>query len=225
MQDELRKLTEQFVQAANVSAPATSAGPELQNYFKAAFMEPNVKRGIQAGGALSGQRAQEADAADEMARKAKIDDLQNQADPSKYTKVRKTDGGFQFLDPTGKEIDINTFAQRTGQRRADILKDSENPVDQEYISDWNNMNDLAQAFYNNDTATIQAYQAANPNLANRKPAELMSELIRKYPHIYGRGGSGGQAYQQTLKNRGMNVFSPGGVSGGGISTGSGWSPS
>ena len=223
--DDLKKLTQQFVQAANVSAPATSAGPELQNYFKAAFMEPNIKQGINAGAGLSGQRAKEADAADEMARKAKIAELQDQADPSKYQKVRKTDGGFQFLDPTGKEIDINTFAQRTGQRRAEILKDSENPIDQEYINDWNNMNELAQAFYNNDTATIQAYQSANPGLANRKPADLMSELIRKYPHIYGRGGAGPEAYQQTLKNRGMQIFSPTGISTGGAASTGGWSPS
>lgn len=223
--DDLKKLTKQFVDAAaSVQAPTTSI-PELAAYSRAAFLDPLTKRGVQAGGALSGQKAKEADEADEMARKAKIAELQDQADPSKYQKVRKTDGGFQFLDPTGKEIDINTFAQRTGQRRVDILKDSENPVDQEYISDWQNMNELAQAFYNNDTATIQAYQAANPNLANRKPADLMSELIRKYPHIYGRGGSGGQAYQQTLKNRGMSIFSPGGAAGGGISTGGGWSPS
>lgn len=223
--DELKKLTQQFVQAANVSAPTTSI-PELANYFKSAFMAPNIKRGVGAGAALSGQRAQEADAADEMARKKKIQELADQADPTKYEKVRKTDGGFQFLDPTGKEIDINTFAQRTGQRRVDILEDSENPVDQEYINDWQNMNELAQAFYNNDTATIQAYQSANPELANRKPADLMSELIRKYPHIYGRGGSGADAYQQTLKNRGMNIFSPVGAGGtsGGVSTG-GWSPS
>lgn len=223
--DDLKKLTQQFVQAANVSAPSTSAGPELQNFFKAAFMDPNTKRGIQAGGALSGQRAKEADEADEMARKKKIAELSDQADPSKYQKVRKTDGGFQFLDPSGKEIDVNTYAQRTGQRRAEVLKDSENPIDQEYINDYNNMNDLAQAFYNNDTATIQAYQAANPGLKNRTPQDLMSELIRKYPHIYGRGGTGAQGYQQTLKNRNMQIFNPGVASGGTISSGGGWSPS
>jgi phage tail protein X len=222
--DDLKKLTQQFVQAANVQAPASSV-PELQNFFKSAFMEGNVKRGLQAGGALSGQRAKEADEADEMARKKQIAALQDQADPSKYQKVRKTDGGFQFLDPNGKEIDINTYAQRTGQRRAEVLSDSENPIDQEYINDYNNMNELAQAFYNNDTATIQAYQQANPGLANRKPADLMSELIRKYPHIYGRGGSGAQGYQQTLKNRSMQIFSPGALGGGAASTGGGWSPS
>lgn len=220
--DDLKKLTQQFVQAAQVNTPTTSV-PEFGNYFKAAFMEPNIKRGINAGAGLSGQRAKEADAADEMARKKKIQELSDQADPSKYQKVRKTDGGFQFLDPGGKEIDINTFAQRTGQRRADVLKDSENPIDQEYISDWSNMNELAQAFYNNDTATIQAYQQANPGLANRKPADLMSELIRKYPHIYGRGGSGGEAYQKTLKNRNMQIFAPGALGGGGAA--GGWSPS
>jgi hypothetical protein len=221
--DDLKKLTQQFVQAANVGVPTTSV-PEYADYFKAAFMEPEVKQGIQAGGALSGQRAKEADEADEMARKAKIQELADQADPSKYQKVRKADGGFQFLDPKGTEIDINTFAQRTGQRRADILKDSENPIDQEYINDWSNMNDLAQAFYNNDTATIQAFQQANPGLAGRTPADFMSELIRKYPHIYGRGGNGADAYQQTLKNRGMQIFAPGTMGGGAALTG-GWSPS
>lgn len=223
--DELKKLSKQFVDAASVVKAPTNVAPELANFARASFIDPLIKKGIGASGTLAGVRGNEADAQDEMDRKAKLQSLQDQADPNKYQKVRKTDGGFQFLDPSGKEIDINTFAQRTGQRRADILKDSENPVDQEYINDWNNMNELAQAFYNNDTATIQAYQQANPGLANRKPADLMSELIRKYPHIYGKGGTGGQAYQQTLNNRNMNIFAPGSLGGAGGSTGGGWAPS
>lgn len=217
--DELKKLTQGFVDAAKVDVPATSI-PELAGYFKSSFMDPIVKQGKAAGGALSGQRAQEADAADEMARKKKIQELSDQADATKYKAVRKADGGFSFYDPSGKEIDINTYAQRTGQRRIDILKDSENPIDQEYMNDYMNMNDLAQAFYNNDTATIRSYQEANPGLKGRTVKDLMSELIRKYPHLYGRGGSGGQAYQSTLKNRGMQIFNPGamgGYAGGGLS--------
>lgn len=221
--DELKKLAQSFVQAAQIAGP-TSYIPEITKFAQAGAIAPIVKQAQQAAGGFASQKGQEADQADEAARKAKIAELQNQADPSKYQKVRKTDGGFQFLDPSGKEIDINTFAQRTGQRRVDILKDSENPIDQQYINDWSNANDLAQAFYNGDQATQKAFVDQNPELKGRTPADFMSELIKKYPHMYGRG-----TYQQTVQNRGSGPafgnnpnYVGGGVAAGGSA--GGWRP-
>lgn len=224
--DDLKRIAQQFAQAANVAGPSSYI-PEVQAFAQAGSIEDAVKRGIGAGGVVSGQKAKEADEADAAARAAAAARIKEKMNPANFRKERKADGGFSFFDPDGKEITINDYASVTGQRRAEILSDSENPVDQEYISDYKNMNDLAQAFYNNDQATIKSFTDANPELAGRKPADLMSELIRKYPHMYGRGGAGGQAYQQTLKNRGTQIFNPGALSGmgGGGATGGGWSPS
>ena len=224
--DDLKKIAQQFAAAANVAGPSSYI-PEVQAFAQAGSMEDILKRGLSGSASLAGQKAKEADEADEAARRAAEARLKERMNPANFRKERKADGGFAFFDPDGKEISINDYASVTGQRRAEILSDSENPVDQEYINDYNNMNELAQAFYNNDQATIKSFTDANPELAGRKPADLMSELIRKYPHMYGRGGAGGQAYQQTLKNRGMQIFNPGALAGygGGAGSGGGWSPS
>ena len=224
--DDLKKVAQAFAAAANIKGP-TSYIPEVTSYSQAGSIEGAIKQGLSGGGALAGQRAQEADAADKAAREAQMRSLSDKLDPSKYRRERKADGGFAFFDPSGKEIGIDRYAQVTGLRLADILKDSENPIDQEFVNDWTNMNDLAQAMYNGDTDTINAFIDQNPDLKGVKPENLMVELIKKYPHLYGRG-----SYQQTLLNRGMggfkynsNALMSGGSTGGSVGgTGGGWSP-
>lgn len=201
--DDLKALGQQFVDAAKVAGNATySAIPEFNNFAKASFIAPIVKQGIGGGANVATEAGNEADAADKAARDAQIQKLQDQSDPSKYTMQRKADGGFAFYDPSGKEIDINTYAKITGQRRADILKDSENPVDQQYINDYNNMSDLTNAIYNNDTDTIKAFQQQNPSTKGKTPQQLVQLLISKYPHMYGVG-----SYQDTFNNRNRKIFS------------------
>lgn len=218
--DDLKKISQAFVQAASMAGP-TSYIPEVTGYNRAGSMENAVKRGISASGALSGQKAQEADAMDEAARKEAMRKIADKLDPGKYSKQRKADGGFDFIDAEGKKIDVDKYSQITGQRIVDVLKDSENPVDQEYVNDYSNMNDLAQAMYNGDSATIEAFMQQNPDLKGSKVQDLMTELIRKYPHLYGRG-----SYQQTLEGMGSGGFKFNGnapaVTGPG---GGGWSPS
>lgn len=231
--DDLKKISSQFLDAANViGAPKTSM-PELASYFKASAMDPTLSAGLSGSATATSQAVKTKEEQEEAARQARAAALQQEAenlDPSNFRKVRKADGGFAFYDPSGKQISINDYAAVTGDRRADILSDSENPVDLEYINDYNNMNELAQAMYNGDTATIQQFAKENGNYAQAKPQDLMKELIKKYPHIYGLGGSGGPAYQQTLQNRGKKIFSPFGTGGaggggGGASSGGGWRPS
>ena len=199
--DDLKRVAQQFAQAAGLPGP-TSSISEVTKYSQAGSMEGAIKQGIAGSGSLAGQKAKEADEADEAARQAAMRKLQDKLDPGKYTKQRKADGGFAFFDPDGKEIGIDRYAEMTGYRLADILKDSENPIDQEYINDYLNMNTLAQAMYNGDQDTINSFMEQNPNLKGQKPESLMMELIKKYPHLYGKG-----SYQQTLSNRGNKAFS------------------
>lgn len=199
--EDLKRIASQFAQAANIAGP-TSYIPEVTGYSQAGSMEGAIKQGLSGSGSLAGQKAQEADQADEAARQAQMRKISDKLDPSKYRRERKADGGFAFFDPDGAEIGVDRYTQMTGQRLVDVLKDSENPIDQEYINDYMNMNSLAQAMYNGDQDTVNAFIGQNPILKDRKPEQLMIELIRKYPHLYGRG-----TYQQTLGNRGSKAFS------------------
>ena len=221
--DELRNVAQQFVQAAQIDGPSSYI-PEVEKFGRAGSIASAISRGLSGSGALAGQRAQEADAADEAARQARMRELSDRLDPSKYQRVRKSDGGFDFFDPSGKKININQYAQVTGQRLVDILKDSENPLDQEYINDWSDMNTLMQASYNGDATTVSSFVDQNPELKGLSPQDYALALVRKYPHLYNTG-----KYSQSLGNSGSAAFSYNPdedlLSGTGTSSGSGWSPS
>lgn len=136
--------------------------------------------------AVADRQAQEA----EVARRAQIQKLQDKLDPNKYQKLRKEDGGFDFLDPDGNPISVQKYSQVKGTNAAYELKDSENPFDLQYVNDYKNTRDLVTAIQNGDSDTIQAFRASNGDLGKMTPEQLMQELIRKYPHIYGNGGYG-----------------------------------
>jgi hypothetical protein len=208
--EDLKKFSQAVLNGANIQGPASYI-PEVTKYLTA-----EARQGVSeaAGKGLAGvseQKASEEKEAAEAARRAKIEQLKDQMDPSKYQKVRKGDGGFEFRDPNGNPIDIDTFARRTGLRRVDVLKDSENALDQQYVNDWNNANDLAQAMYNGDKDTVSAFVGQNPDLRGRKPEDFMRELARKYPHMYGLG-----KYEDTLRmSQGRPAFKNNGYGGGG----------
>jgi len=200
MDEQLKKFAQAIQQGLpGITGPSSSYAPELTNYMTADAREGLTKSSVAGMGAIAETQGKLADEAEERSRRNRIEELKDMMDPNKYQKVRKQDGGFDFLDPSGQKIDINTFAQRTGARRVDILKDSENQLDQQYINDWSNANDLAQAAFNGDSDTIAAFTEQNPNLKGKKPEDILRELIERYPHLYGRG-----TYADTLSRNGGN---------------------
>ena len=178
-------------QGANVGAPS-SAIPELGNAMRGAFRSSALGTASRAMGVTAQQNADDEEKRAAAAREARAREIQDMLDPSKYIKQRKDDGGFAFFDPKGKEIDVDTYAKRTGQRRVDVLADSENPVDLQFIDDYKQMNDLNQAIWRNDTGALAEYKALYPDLfkGGTKPEDLNRKLLEKYPHIFGMGNYG-----------------------------------
>jgi hypothetical protein len=186
-----------ILEGAKDLAPSSN-NAAISNFFTPTFRAGAVQRAGRAMDVTSAQDADEEKKRREAARQAEIQKLQDSMDPNKYQKQRKDDGGFAFFDPSGKEIDIHTYAQRTGQRRVDVLKDSENPLDQQYIDDWSQMNDLNQAVWRNDKTAMDTFPAEFRSLT---PEQINRKLLEKYPHIYGMGN-----YQKSLSNLGNSVF-------------------
>lgn len=198
---DIRQFSDAVIKGVTGGGPSSAFG--LESYFN----NPIQRQGqIQAGNNLSRAARLKADN-EEKQRKAAAEQQRAKAeffsDPRNYQKLRKDDGGFAFFDPEGKEIDIDTYAKKTGMRRVDILKDSENPIDQQYISDWSKMNELSQAMYSGDRATISAVEQKYPQMfaGGITPESMMRELVKRYPHIYGVG-----SYEETWRNRGKPVF-------------------
>lgn len=123
-------------------------------------------------------------------------------DPSKYQKVRKEDGGFDFYDPFGRQINAHTFALKTGKRHADILKDSENDLDKQFIQHWEQVEELAKVRIRRDDAAEQKlYKKYGIDKERQKvlksmPVDQLTDEFRKaYPNVFtspqqGRGRIG-----------------------------------
>jgi len=155
-------------------------------------------RGIAVGSAQIDQNQRENAAREMQKLKEQQDDIK---DPSKYKIERKADGGFAFFGPDGKEVGIDNYTKNTGVRAADILKDSENPIDMQYLDEYDNLRGLMQAINNGDSAFVSAFNKKNPQLAGSNPDSLMQAFTKRYPHIYGTG-----TYEDTRKNFGNTLF-------------------
>jgi hypothetical protein len=212
--------------AANEGAP-TSSIPEVARAMASAFNAAAVSTAGRGASVTAEQNAADEERRRKEAEAARIQSLKDKVDPSKFRKEIAKDGGFNFFDPTGKAIDINQYAAQTGQRKVDILRDSENPVDQQFLFDYQKLNDVNQAVWNNDSAEIAALKQQYPDVlsGSTKPDDLNMRLLQKYPHLYGKG-----TYGQSLSNLGRPLFRStdgfsSGVTSGSSAGAGGWTPS
>lgn len=192
----------QDFQKAITGAPqiqAPTADPALGGLFNSTFQLAQSQRGAQGLGAAAGLQAGYDAQSQEQERqnkaldlKDKIQAIKDQNDPKNYQKVRKEDGGFDFLDPTGKKIDINQYAQVTGKSPKDLLSDSENNLDIQYQEDYKTMQDIANAYANGDKQFLDklAKDSGDPSFFKGKTAaDVMKTFKQGYPNIYGGQGS------------------------------------
>lgn len=170
---------------ANATGAGTGAGapilggyPELEKFYNSTFQAPfsdaassalstntdinvaNAKRAASAGGRGKPQR------------------------------VRKEDGGFAFFDENGNEISAKQFAELTGNTTTDILSDSENPIDIQYLNDYKNLQDFMNAATTGDRDTLDAYYQQNNNLRSLSPADVIKQFRQAYPTVYGTRNTG-----------------------------------
>lgn len=174
-------------QGANqIQAPASnlgaSQGPELANLYRSSFQLPQSQGAVGAQANVAQQQVDAAKAAQALAEQ-KQKDL---ADPSKYRQVASKDGGYNYFDPDGNQIDIATLTQRTGTKPADWLKDSQDPTDIQYLQDQGNLNKFVNAVLGKDKKTVDQFTYADP-------------ALKKF--VSGKGGVHNliQQFQQTYK--------------------------
>lgn len=202
--DELKKFSQAILGgiASAQNAPGIAGISDANNRaFASRLRSPLVERSAGVG-QFAGQVAENEAAQAEASRRKRLQELQDMMDPGKYERRRKDDGGFSFYDPTGKEIGIDMYTKRTGLRAADVLKDSDNPIDQQYVSDYMNMNKLMQAAFNGETDEVNTILEKNNLSKDTKPESYMQQLIKRYPHIYGVG-----PYEASRRNLNKPVFS------------------
>lgn len=176
--------------AANISAPVSTLGasnaPELASLYQSTFQLPQSNGAVAAGAQISGDIVAEQKAAAAAARAAAAKREANMSDINKYKIVRKDDGGYDFFDADGNQVDIATLTKRTGVKASDIVKDSENPVDIQYVNDYNNLQDYISAKLSNDKKKTAAYEASKPELAKYQGKGGAHQLINDFQNYYQR---------------------------------------
>ena len=175
--------------ASNIQAPASSLGasaaPELAKLYAINFQAPQSSLAVKA----QAQNASTAVQAQEEAAKIAAQKQQDLGDFKAYKIVKKNDGGYDFFDPTGQQVDIATLSQRTGANPADVLKDSQNPIDIQYVNDYQNLQKLGNALLNGDKATVQAYTDADKSLKKYATTrggyqQLVNDFQKYYQRYY-----------------------------------------
>lgn len=186
--------------ASSITPPASplgaSSAPELAQLYASGFQLPQATGATTAAGNIASTTVKAAqDAATQQ------QDLTNL---KSYTIVKKGDGGYDFYDPTGQQVDIATVSQRTGTSPKDLVANSENPIDIQYRNDQTNLQDYVNAVLSGDKKKIAAYQAAQPALKQYTGRGGVDQLIQKFK----------QEYQRYYVTRAQNPNAWGAVPGG-----------
>lgn len=177
-------------QNAPLPGPESSI-PELTAANRAAFNEGLVNQQAQAG------MQQDQARIDQQEQAARIEAEKN--DPNNYRIVRTATGGMRFIDPTGQEVSVDEYARVAGETPAGVLRDSEDPQDQQFVQDYENLQTTINALYNEDTGTLQQIQKRDPeafsvlqdytqkrgNLGDAAD-DMMSDFMDYYGSYYGQ---------------------------------------
>lgn len=180
--------------SANIQAPASPLGsfPELSLLNQSSFQLP------QSSGAANilGNRASDIVAERKAAASRKA--------AKNYQRIKKSDGGYTFLDPDGNEISAYDYANAIGKSSADVLADSENPIDVGYQQDFKNLNDyinnkLNSKYDEKARAAAEAVEKAHTDvdLRSMNPQQLIDRFKTAYPTVYG-GNKPGVPVGQTF---------------------------
>jgi hypothetical protein len=187
--------------AANQGAPQTVApDANLQNMYNVRFQSPFA----QAAATALGNTDQQGLNRQENEIKSNIQKLEDKNDPSKFQVKPKDDGGYAFYDPDGNEIPAYQYAHLTGQKLSNVLSPSQNPIDQQFIQDYSNLEEYVNAWYSKDKAKLEQYWKDNPKLKGMNPKQTMQLFTQAYPTVYG-GNKRGQAQGSTLIPAGQSA--------------------
>lgn len=197
---------------ANTAPGASPLGnfPELSKLYSSGDQLAQTRLSSAAPNYNTGVQVSNDAAAASEARSAAAAKVSALSDPSKYKQVQKPDGGYAFYDPLGNEISASAFAAIHNSTPADVLKNSQNPVDIAYHQDYNNLQTYINAKIRSknsqkaaDTASLieqQVKSAYGIDLTKQSPAQIIQEFQKAYPTVYGGSGKGVSASTTFIPN-------------------------
>jgi hypothetical protein len=212
-------------------APASVAPTsDLTKLYATNFALPTSNAVTQGTGYNDAVLVANAKAAAEAARQKKLTMLKekeqailDRTDPNKYQQVPKEDGGYTFLDPSGKQISAFDYARVTGKAPDAVLSQSQNPIDIGFVQDYQNLQNYLNAKANSNH-NPEAKQLASDIEAKVKEAhgvdlgKMSMEAVQKrfhqqYPTVFGLKKAGiqsGQVYIPSAQGYTDNLGASGG---------------
>lgn len=111
----------------------------------------------------------------------------NLTDPSKYHVINDPTGAnpTRIIDPTGKQISVADMVKATGTAPVDVLKNSENAQEKQFVEAYQNYEGFMKALLNNDTKTLQQYYQNNQGLQSMKPEDVRKLFMSQYGDYFG----------------------------------------
>lgn len=187
---------------ARLTAPWQSYIPEVQSAAAHTFEASKASLGSNAAYgdevAEVGVRNAEIDRANALRTETeRLRSLKEAADPSNWRKVRKEDGGFDFLDGAGKKVSAWDYSKATGKNPAQVLSDSMNSKDLQFREEYERLEEVMSAVNNGDTEYFEKLNeqfkddpkelAKIRNLQSMKPVDIMNRFRDHYQNVFSLG--------------------------------------
>ena len=190
------KALKDAVLGASKNTPGSPLGnyPDIAGLYEASAQLPTSSAQVSAQGFNDDVAVANAKAAKEAALKAAAQKAADIADPNKYQRLPKEDGGFSFVAPDGKEISAYDFSRITGNSIETVLKDSQNPIDVGFQQDYSNLQKFLTAVSSGDKETADSFIQQAPELEKyRNDVQGLIDRFRQaYPTVFGMGGFQGK---------------------------------
>lgn len=197
MDPNLAQYRQALTGASQIAAPTPMAGVATPANLVSTFsnLAKLAQSGIQgsaaklatgAAGGASGavENQNQANAQLQLKQEQDNNDALNQAkkdanDPSKYRKEIASDGGYEFFDPQGNKIDVKQYSAATGQHITDVLKNSQNPEDQQFVSNYKNVLSLTKIYNDGSKDEFNKFMKTNPDA--KKDYDLLQKSLGHTP--------------------------------------------
>ncbi len=202
-QDALKQAVMGSQQLGSPTSPLGNF-PELASLYKSSFQLPLSSAAVKGEASNAGVQVENQRAAEKAA-------LQQQADlkdPNKYQQLAKADGGYSFVDPTGKEISAYEYSRVTGKSPDKLLSESQNPIDIGFNQDYKNLQDYINAKVNaknNGEAATTAKQIEEQvkkdydvDLKGMDIKQVISRFQEAYPTVFGLQKAGVRSGQTLI---------------------------
>lgn len=205
----MEEIIRQGQQAVSEPTGQISSMPEVNDFYSGAIDALTLDPAAQASQVMSSEQARVNEENQRIAEANRLRELQAQQqklkdklDPGKYQIRTREDESTQILDPDGEEVSISDYASIAGVSPLDILKGSNHPLERQFGTEYQKMQDVVDAISNGDTGFLEELKANDPNrfriienasnkgeLSNEETIKNLLEAFRSYyPEFYGQEG-------------------------------------